>query len=614
MTLIETVGVSKAYGSFVALDNVSLTVARGELLSIVGPNGAGKTTLVNVLTGLLKPTSGTVRFKGDDIAGIGPVALAKRGMARAFQLVHIFPAMTVAQTIGVAVVSQASKSFRMFASVANDQALRSRVSEVAAIFGLDTKLDTESRLLSQGEKKLLDIASAFALTPEVILLDEPTSGVSSGDKHGIMRTLLDAAKHAGVQAIILVEHDMNLVAEYSTRIVALKEGRVLADLPPDRFFKDPEIVAAVVGKLVGKMSKRVGVMLVLDQLTVDIQNSRILRGISLKVAAGQLVCLIGRNGAGKTTTFRTIMGYLTPVSGTVALNDTSIIGLPTHKIAQLGIGYAPEESQVFGDLNVAENIELPTWTRPQGRDATTRIAMAYEIFPKLRELRHARRQPAVGRRTQDGVDCARADARRRAAAARRAVRRAVAGNHSEHQRGHSVDSPARARDPDGGVEHSPYSRLRRQLVCSGARRDYLCRHARRCARIGRGHERHQRRSLISGRDAMPKILTEAQVEQFRRDGCVFPVRVMPEDQALEIRRQLEDYENEIRRAARRRPAPQDTSAVSLARGSGAQSAHRGCDRRPVRAQSAVLDNEFFHQGSKQPGVRVVASGLDLLGA
>ncbi len=197
MTLIETAAVSKAYGSFVALDGVSLTVARGELLSIVGPNGAGKTTLVNVLTGLLKPTSGSVRFKGEDIAGIGPVALAKRGMARAFQLVHIFPAMTVAQTIGVAVVSQASKSFRMFASVATDAALRSRVREVAAIFGLDSKLDTESRLLSQGEKKLLDIASAFALTPEVILLDEPTSGVSSGDKHGIMRTLLGRRQARG---------------------------------------------------------------------------------------------------------------------------------------------------------------------------------------------------------------------------------------------------------------------------------------------------------------------------------------------------------------------------------------------------------------------------------
>ena len=255
-TLIETIGVSKAYGSFVALRDVSLAISRGEVLSIVGPNGAGKTTLVNVLTGLLKPTSGTVRFKGEDIAGIGPVALAKRGMARAFQLVHIFPAMTVAQTIGVAVVSQTSKSLRMLSSVALDTTLRARVREVAAIFGLDSQLDTESRLLSQGDKKLLDIASAFALTPEVILLDEPTSGVSSGDKHGIMRTLIDAAKHAGVRAIILVEHDMDLVAEYSTRIVALKEGRVLADRTPNRFFSDPEIVAAVVGKLTSRMTQR----------------------------------------------------------------------------------------------------------------------------------------------------------------------------------------------------------------------------------------------------------------------------------------------------------------------------------------------------------------------
>ena len=246
--LIETTGVGKAYGSFVALDDVTLSVAEGEMVSIVGPNGAGKTTLVNVLTGLLKPSAGRVRFKGHDIAGIGPVALSRRGMARAFQLVHIFPAMTVAETIGVAIVSHTNKSFSLFASLRGDAAVRDKVREVAAIFGLDGKLETESRLLSQGEKKLLDIASAFALGPELILLDEPTSGVSSGDKHGIMRTLIDAAKRAGVKAIILVEHDMDLVAEYSSRIIALQGGKVLADKPPAEFFADPEVIAAVVGK------------------------------------------------------------------------------------------------------------------------------------------------------------------------------------------------------------------------------------------------------------------------------------------------------------------------------------------------------------------------------
>ena len=246
--LIEAVGVRKAYGDFVALDGVTLCVADGETVAIVGPNGAGKTTLVNVLTGLLKPSDGVVRFKGENIAGIGPVKLAQRGMARAFQLVHIFPALTVGETIAVAVVSQTGRSLQLFASLRRDGALWTKVRDVAAIFGLDTKLDAEARLLSQGEKKLLDIASAFALVPEVILLDEPTSGVSSGDKHGIMKTLVDAAKRAGVKAILLVEHDMDLVAEYSTRIVALQGGKVLADREPDAFFSDPELIASVIGK------------------------------------------------------------------------------------------------------------------------------------------------------------------------------------------------------------------------------------------------------------------------------------------------------------------------------------------------------------------------------
>ena len=253
--LLETTGVSKAYGDFVALDDVTLSIHEGELVSIVGPNGAGKTTLVNLLTGLLKPTAGVVRFKGQDISGIGPVLLAKRGMARAFQLVPIFPALTVAQTIATAVVSQTGKGLGMFATVAKDAAVNARVREIAAIFGLEGKLDSESRLLSQGEKKLLDIASAFALAPEVILLDEPTSGVASADKHGIMKTLLEAAKRAGVKAIILVEHDMDLVADYSSRIVALQAGKVLADRVPADFFNDPDIIAAIVGKMSGKLSR-----------------------------------------------------------------------------------------------------------------------------------------------------------------------------------------------------------------------------------------------------------------------------------------------------------------------------------------------------------------------
>jgi branched-chain amino acid transport system ATP-binding protein len=126
-------------------------------------------------------------------------------------------------------------------------------------------------------------------------------------------------------------------------------------------------------------------MLSLSNLKVDIEGSRILNGIGLSVAAGELVCLIGRNGAGKTTTLRSIMGYRRPVSGDIAFEGADLTKLPTWQIAQRGIGFSPEESEVYADLTVAENIELSTWTRPQGRPAAVRVEEAYTVFPNLRQ-------------------------------------------------------------------------------------------------------------------------------------------------------------------------------------------------------------------------------------
>jgi branched-chain amino acid transport system ATP-binding protein len=229
------------------LRDVSFSVGQGELVCFVGRNGAGKTTLVNLLTGLLEPTAGEVLFRGNNIAGVGPVALADHGLARAFQLIQIFPQLTVRETIAAAVVSRQKKRWQIVVRLSSDAGIDARVVEVADIFGLGPRLDTVAAALSQGEKKLLDVASAFALDPQVILLDEPTSGVSTGDKHAIMEVLVRAAKEAGVRGIVQVEHDMDLVARYSHRIVALQAGQVLADMPPDVFFSDPKMISAVVG-------------------------------------------------------------------------------------------------------------------------------------------------------------------------------------------------------------------------------------------------------------------------------------------------------------------------------------------------------------------------------
>jgi branched-chain amino acid transport system ATP-binding protein len=247
--ILEARDVTKFYGDFCALGGVSLTVRDGEFVSIIGPNGAGKSTLINVLTGTLAPTSGAVRFKDQDIRGIGPVALTRLGMARSFQLVHVFPDLTVAETIEVAVVSRLGRGTRLFASLAKDAAVREQALEVAELFGLSTKLKVVARQLSQGDKKLLDVASAFALRPEIILLDEPTSGVSTSDKTGVMEILVTASRRIGCRAIIQVEHDMDIVFGYSDRIVALHEGRVLADAAPAAIRADRHVMDTVVGRL-----------------------------------------------------------------------------------------------------------------------------------------------------------------------------------------------------------------------------------------------------------------------------------------------------------------------------------------------------------------------------
>jgi len=246
--VLETRSVGKDYGEFRALHDVTLSFSEGEVVAIVGPNGAGKTTLVNVLTGLARPTRGDVLFRGRSIAGMGPVRLAQMGMARAFQLVQVFPQLTVFEAIATAVISQQRRSLDLWHATQAIDAVRSRVAQVADIFGLRERLDGLASYLSQGEKKLLDIATAFALEPQVILLDEPTSGISSSGKRVMMDTLMEAARKTGIKTLLLVEHDMDLVAEYSTRIVAMTEGSVLADLAPAAFFADPQLAATIVGK------------------------------------------------------------------------------------------------------------------------------------------------------------------------------------------------------------------------------------------------------------------------------------------------------------------------------------------------------------------------------
>jgi branched-chain amino acid transport system ATP-binding protein len=168
-------------------------------------------------------------------------------MARSFQLVNIFPELTVGETIAVAAVSHLGRRGWFLTDMARNRAVRGLVERIAEIFGFSGKLRLPAKILSQGDKKLLDVASAFALKPELILLDEPTSGVSTADKSTIMHVLVEAAKQMGIKAIIQVEHDMDIVFRYSNRIIAIHNGRVLADGSPDSIRAQADVMATVVG-------------------------------------------------------------------------------------------------------------------------------------------------------------------------------------------------------------------------------------------------------------------------------------------------------------------------------------------------------------------------------
>ena len=249
--ILEATGLTKLYGEFCALDGVSLGVAAGEFVSIVGPNGAGKSTLINILTGVTRPSAGNVRFKGRDVGGGGPVCLARLGVARSFQLVQIFPDLTVLETLQAAVIARLGRGRRLFSSLARDREVQEGALEVAELFGLSDERHVPARQLPQGDKKLLDVASAFALKPEIILLDEPTSEVSTADKTAIMDTLVAASKRVGLKAIVQVEHDMDIVFAYSDRIIALHQGKVLADAAPAAILADQRVMDTVVGRRPG---------------------------------------------------------------------------------------------------------------------------------------------------------------------------------------------------------------------------------------------------------------------------------------------------------------------------------------------------------------------------
>lgn len=251
VSLLRTEKLQKYFGETYAVDRVDFTVTQGEILSLIGSNGAGKTTLVNLISGLLRPDSGTIVFRDQDVTSMSVYGRIKAGIARSFQLVNLFDQLTALDNVALPIFARQGKTRRLTTLADNDSAVRQEALSVLNAFGLAPKWHIFAAGLAQGERKLLDVAVAYALRPQLLLLDEPTSGVSTRDKVQVMDTITSVVRSEGITAVI-IEHDMDVVFTYSDRIVVMHEGAILADGTPDAIRTNEAVATTLLGKPVAE--------------------------------------------------------------------------------------------------------------------------------------------------------------------------------------------------------------------------------------------------------------------------------------------------------------------------------------------------------------------------
>ncbi len=243
--VLSATGLNKSFGAVVAAADVSIDVPAGQRVSLIGSNGAGKTTFVNMVTGYLKPDSGRIVLDGEDIAGLEPRMVTRRGIRRSFQIPQLCVEMTVLENMLVACAA-AEPGRLAFWRDAHGDGRREQAEAVLHRFGLAHHGDRPVSELAGGVRKLLDIAMALTGRPKILLLDEPTSGVSAEEKFPAMDRVMDALEGAA-STVLFVEHDMDIVSAYAGRVVAFYAGRVIADGAPAEVLRDAEVRRYVTG-------------------------------------------------------------------------------------------------------------------------------------------------------------------------------------------------------------------------------------------------------------------------------------------------------------------------------------------------------------------------------
>jgi branched-chain amino acid transport system ATP-binding protein len=244
--LLECRGLVRRFGALVAVDGIDLAVEPGEIRAVIGPNGAGKSTVFNLITSVLRPSAGQVIFAGEDVTGMPVHEVAQKGIARTFQLCHIFPALTVRENVRIAAQARDGRRWQFLGGgrVLNRSA--SAAAEAIARMRLTRMADATAAMLSHGDQRLLEIAMAIAQKPRLLMLDEPTQGLSIEETGRAVQILKDMLTE-GDLSVLLVEHDMEVVFKLADNITVLHRGRVIADGSPTAVRASAEVRSAYLG-------------------------------------------------------------------------------------------------------------------------------------------------------------------------------------------------------------------------------------------------------------------------------------------------------------------------------------------------------------------------------
>jgi len=397
--LLSVEGLTKRFEGLVAVDDVSFSIRAGEITGLIGPNGAGKSTTFNLLTGVHRINSGTIRFFSRLLSSLTPRQAAGLGIGRTFQHAKLIAGMSVLDNVAIGAHLRGNRGPLAAMLRLNRNEERRLMGEAALQIervGLTELMHRAAGSLSLGQLRLVEIARALALDPVLLLLDEPAAGLRYQEKV-LLAKLLRQLSADGL-TVLLVEHDMDFVMNLVDHLVVLDFGAKIADGVAQEVSRDPAVLAAYLGAqenrdsgaktpvIRSKKQEIAGPVLQVRDLSVSYGKVEAVRSVSLDIQAGTIVTVIGANGAGKSTLLNAIMGLL-PAKGSIVLDGNEQLHRRVAARVSNGMALVPERRELFGHMSVEDNLVLGAYKLRRGGALKYELANIYDRFPRLKERR-----------------------------------------------------------------------------------------------------------------------------------------------------------------------------------------------------------------------------------